>query len=662
MPSKQYLDAADLAVVAAYFVAIVVVGVVASCRSKRDTIQGYFLAGRSMNWFMVGASLFVSNIGSEHFIGLAGSGASGGIGVGAWLLNGPIVIQLLGWIFVPVYIASGICTMPEYLERRFGGKRLRIYLAVLTLILYCLTKISVNLYAGSLFLQQCMGWGLYSSVTILLAVTGVLTVTGGLTMVMYTDSLQAVIMVLGAAYLTIQGFMQVGGYYSMKEQYLQATPNLTYVQQVYNVTMNVTDSCFPKPNPQSFKMFKGINDPKLPLFGFIFGQTPSTLWYWCTDQVIVQRALAARSLSHAQGGTTLAGIIKVLPLYIMVMPGMISRVLYPNDVACVPGKHCLDVCGSEVGCSNIAYPRLVLGIMPSGARGLMMAVMIAALMSDLDSIFNSSSTIFTLDLWKRLRKSASNTELMIVGRLFIVVLVGVSIAWVPIVLQFQAGELFFYILEVSNYISPPIAAIFLTAIFWPRCTEKGAFYGGLIGSALGIARLVAIFLFKPPKCGEADTRPAFLTSLHYMYYAAIIFTVTAIVAVIVSLFAEQPDPDSISRLTYWSRNDPAPIAEEIELKPITEDCQQTQFDVDDPNFDVNDPTDIASSKNETNLCLVFLRACARFICGIKDSAQVAENAVVFPSIKQNRREKLFLRVCLVVSLSVPLSLYIIWSV
>uniref|UniRef100_H2ZK30 Sodium/myo-inositol cotransporter n=1 Tax=Ciona savignyi TaxID=51511 RepID=H2ZK30_CIOSA len=590
---------ADLSVVLVYFLLILIIGIAASCFSRRDTVQGYFLAGRNMNFLMIGASLFVSNIGSEHFIGLAGSGASGGIGVGAWELNALMLLQLLGWIFIPVYIASGICTMPEYLEQRFGGKRLRIYLATLTLVLYCLTKISVNLYSGALFIQQSMGWHLYSSVTLLVCVTALLTVTGGLTVVMYTDSLQAVLMVCGAAYLTIQGFISVDGYYGMKEKYMQATPNITYIQQKYNISVNSSDECFPYPREDSFTMLKGITDDEMPWLGFLLGQTPSSIWYWCTDQVIVQRALAARSLSHAQGGTLVAGFIKILPMYIMVMPGMISRVLFTNEIACVPGEHCYQVCESESGCSNLAYPKLVLRVMPSGARGLMMAVMIAALMSDLDSIFNSASTIFTLDLWKRLRKSATNTELMIVGRLFIILLVGISIAWVPIILQFQGGQLFFYIQEVTNYISPPIAAIFLTAILWKGCTEKGAFYGGLVGSSLGLARLITIFIFKPPKCGEEDTRPSFLSSMHYMYFSAILFFLTICIAVLVSLFTKKSAAENV----------------------------------------------------------------LRFVCGIRNPADSNESSdeVHFPSVAQNPRVKILLHIALLCILGCGVFMYIFWS-
>uniref|UniRef100_H2ZK31 Sodium/myo-inositol cotransporter n=1 Tax=Ciona savignyi TaxID=51511 RepID=H2ZK31_CIOSA len=617
-------------------------------------------------WWYIGASLFVSNIGSEHFIGLAGSGASGGIGVGAWELNALMLLQLLGWIFIPVYIASGICTMPEYLEQRFGGKRLRIYLATLTLVLYCLTKISVNLYSGALFIQQSMGWHLYSSVTLLVCVTALLTVTGGLTVVMYTDSLQAVLMVCGAAYLTIQGtrFISVDGYYGMKEKYMQATPNITYIQQKYNISVNSSDECFPYPREDSFTMLKGITDDEMPWLGFLLGQTPSSIWYWCTDQVIVQRALAARSLSHAQGGTLVAGFIKILPMYIMVMPGMISRVLFTNEIACVPGEHCYQVCESESGCSNLAYPKLVLRVMPSGARGLMMAVMIAALMSDLDSIFNSASTIFTLDLWKRLRKSATNTELMIVGRLFIILLVGISIAWVPIILQFQGGQLFFYIQEVTNYISPPIAAIFLTAILWKGCTEKGAFYGGLVGSSLGLARLITIFIFKPPKCGEEDTRPSFLSSMHYMYFSAILFFLTICIAVLVSLFTKKSAAENLAHLTYWTRND-SYTAADCELKLMKSDnhmkSKKAKSDIQEESHE-DDVSIVQETTEKCGLKSCFYKS-VRFVCGIRNPADSNESSdeVHFPSVAQNPRVKILLHIALLCILGCGVFMYIFWS-
>uniref|UniRef100_H2YMH4 Sodium/myo-inositol cotransporter n=1 Tax=Ciona savignyi TaxID=51511 RepID=H2YMH4_CIOSA len=497
------LDTWDVVTIVLYFVFVIAVGLFAMCRANRGTISGYFLAGRTMLWFPVGASLFVSNIGSEHFIGLAGSGAAIGIATGAWEVNALILIQLLGFVFAPIYITSGVVTMPEYLSKRFGGRRLRVFMAVLSLLLYIFTKVSVNLYSGGLFIQQSLGWNIYLSMIGLILITALLTITGGLAAVIYTDTLQAVLMISGATALTVLSELVGCGY----------------------------------PLNDSFVMLREPTDPNVPWPGFIFGQTPASIWYWCADQVIVQRALAAKSLSHAQGATIFAGLLKILPLFIMVMPGLISRILY---TACVDPAVCYSVCQSESGCSNIAFPRLVLGVMPTGARGLMMSVMIAALMSDLDSIFNSSSTIFTIDIWKRaIRPKCSVREMMLVGRVWVLVMVGLSIAWVPVMLLLQDGQLFLTIQEISGYLSPPIAAIFLLGVFWTRCNEQGAFWGMMAGFVVGIVRMIIVFSFQS-QAGNCLWYHDFITKINFMYYAIIIFMTTIIVAIIVSLFTEKP--------------------------------------------------------------------------------------------------------------------------
>ncbi|XP_077982748.1 sodium/myo-inositol cotransporter-like [Glandiceps talaboti] len=545
MALERRLSGADIGVVVAYFVCILCVGFYAMCRSNRGTVSGYFLAGRTMPFWMVGASLFVSNIGSEHFIGLAGSGAAGGIGVGAWEFNAILLLQLLGWVFLPVYIACGIFTMPQYLSKRFGGQRLRVYFACLSLILYLFTKLSVDLYTGALFIQQSLGWDLYLSIIVLILIVAILTITGGLAAVIYTDTLQAFLMIFGAIALMIMGFIEIGGYDGLVRKYPGAVTNET----VPNTTCHETSK-------HSFTMLRQPSDPDMPWPGFLFGQTPGSIWYWCADQVIVQRALAAKSLSHAQGATLMAGFIKILPLFIMVMPGMISRILEPEAVACVDPDVCYSICQSRAGCTNIAYPRLVLRLMPNGARGLMMAVMIAALMSDLDSIFNSASTLFTIDIYKRIRQKASVKELMIVGRLFVCVMVVVGIAWVPVVKETQGGQVFIYIQEITDYFAPPVAATFLIAILWKRCNEKGAFWGLMAGFVAGVVRLILIFVYRPAhECGEVDTRPPILARVHYMYFAILLFWLTTVVTIIVSLFTPPPEPSKIHRTTFWTRFD-----------------------------------------------------------------------------------------------------------
>lgn len=544
------MEPADIAIVALYFVLVMCIGFFAMWKNNRSTVSGYFLAGRSMTWVAIGASLFVSNIGSEHFIGLAGSGAASGFAVGAWEFNALMLLQLLGWVFVPVYIRSGVYTMPEYLSKRFGGHRIQIYFAALSLLLYIFTKLSVDLYSGALFIQESLGWNLYLSVILLIGMTALLTVTGGLVAVIYTDTLQALLMIIGALTLMIISLTEVGGFEEVKRRYMLATPNITSILLTYNISN--TNSCNVNPKPDSLKMLREPMDEDIPWPGFLLGQTPASVWYWCADQVIVQRVLAAKNIANAKGSTLMAGFLKLLPMFIIVVPGMISRILFVDDIACINPEHCFQVCGSRAGCSNIAYPRLVMNLVPVGLRGLMMAVMIAALMSDLDSIFNSASTIFTLDVYKLIRKSATSRELMVVGRVFVAFMVVISIAWVPIIVEMQGGQMYLYIQEVADYLTPPVAALFLMAIFWKRCNEQGAFYGGMAGFVLGAIRLILAFFYRAPECNQPDTRPGFIKDIHYMYVATGLFWITGFVTVVVSLLTPPPTKEQVRTTTFWA--------------------------------------------------------------------------------------------------------------
>ncbi|XP_035266042.1 sodium/myo-inositol cotransporter [Anguilla rostrata] len=543
------LEAADIAVVALYFVLVVAIGLFAMWKANRSTVNGYFLAGRSMTWVVIGASLFVSNIGSEHFIGLAGSGAASGFAVGAWEFNALLLLQLLGWVFIPVYIQSGVYTMPEYLSKRYGGNRLKVYFAALSILLYVFTRLSVDLYAGALFMHESLGWNLYLSIILLISLTALLTVTGGLLAVIYTDTLQALLMIAGAMSLTIISLVKVGGLEGVRTKYMQATPNVTAILAMSNFTY--TNTCRIHPKPQSLRMLRDPLDEDIPWPGFLLGQTPASIWYWCADQVIVQRVLAAKNIAHAKGSTLMAGCLKILPMFIIVIPGMISRILFADELICISPEHCMQVCGSQAGCSNIAYPRLVMNIMPVGLRGLMMAVMIAALMSDLDSIFNSASTIFTLDIYKMLRKNSTARELMVVGRLFVVFMVVISIAWVPVIIEMQGGQMYLYIQEVANYLTPPVAALFLLGVFWKRCNEAGAFWGGMTGFTLGTTRLILAFIYREPRCDQPDNRPIFIKDIHYMYVAAGLFWISGLVAVVVSLCTPPPSKEQVLTTTIW---------------------------------------------------------------------------------------------------------------
>uniref|UniRef100_A0A3Q0KMC9 Inositol transporter n=1 Tax=Schistosoma mansoni TaxID=6183 RepID=A0A3Q0KMC9_SCHMA len=569
------LNVLDIIVLVIYFAALLGTGIYALFASRRGTVTGYFLAGRFMTWLPVGASLFASNIGSEHFIGLAGSGAAAGIAVGAFELNASILLQLLGWVFLPVYIASGVFTLPEYMKKRYGGERIHMYLALLSLILYIFTKISVNLYSGSLFLTEALKWNTWVSIVLLLFLTGLITVTGGLAAVLYTDTLQFFVMIIGALILAIISYINAGGFGGVLSSYGRAiapinissstdsdliislanvlnTTNYTSLTQLASSPDVPSSLKCSLPPENAFVLLRGINDPEMPWLGFLLGQTPASIWYWCTDQMMVQRVLAAKSLSHAQGATLMAGLIKQLPLFLIVIPGMISRILFPDVIGCKPGPDCYRICGQKSGCSNLAYPKLVINIMPSGLRGLMLAVMLAALISDLTSIFNSASTLFTVDVYMKIRKKAKNMEIMVVSRIFVIVLILLSIAWIPVIQEFQGSQLYIYIQGVSAYLAPPVASVYLCAILNKRTTERGAFYGLMYGLITGLIRLILTIIYHEPVCGEEDNRPWIIKDIHYMYFALFSFITCGLIVCLLSLTEKRLTNEQLCRLTYWT--------------------------------------------------------------------------------------------------------------
>ncbi|NXG34966.1 SC5A1 protein, partial [Dromaius novaehollandiae] len=516
--------------------------------TNRGTVGGFFLAGRSMVWWPIGASLFASNIGSGHFVGLAGTGASSGIATGGYEWNALIFVVALGWLFVPIYIKAGVVTMPEYLKKRFGGKRIQIYLSLLSLLLYIFTKISADIFSGAVFINLAMGLNIYLAIVILLAITALYTVTGGLAAVIYTDTLQTFIMIVGAFILTGFAFSEVGGYDNFVTKYMAAIPsNISYG----NTTID--PNCY-TPRKDSFHIFRDPISGDLPWPGLVFGMSIITLWYWCTDQVIVQRCLSGKNMSHVKAGCIMCGYLKILPMFLMVMTGMISRILYTDVVACVVPEICQRECGTAVGCTNIAYPKMVVELMPNGLRGLMLSVMLASLMSSLTSIFNSASTLFTMDIYTKIRPQAAEKELMLAGRAFMLVLTGVSIAWVPVVQSAQSGQLFDYMQSVTSYLGPPIAAAFLLAIFCKRVNEPGAFWGMLVGLIVGLIRMITEFAYGTGSCVNPSNCPFIICGIHYLYFAIILFGISFIIILVVSLMTK-PIPDvHLHRLCWTLRN------------------------------------------------------------------------------------------------------------
>ncbi|XP_068823616.1 sodium/myo-inositol cotransporter 2 isoform X2 [Capricornis sumatraensis] len=623
---RRTLEAGDIAVLTLYFLFVLVVGLWSTVKTTRDTVKGYFLAGGNMQWWPVGASLFASNVGSGHFVGLAGSGAAAGLSVTAYELNGLFFVLMLSWIFLPIYITGQVTTMPEYLRKRFGGNRIPIILAVLYLFIYIFTKISVDMYAGAIFIQQSLHVNLY------LAIVGLLAVT---------------------ALYTIAGFAAVGGLEGLEEKYFLAMAS----------NRSENSSCG-LPREDAFHIFRDPVTSDLPWPGILFGMSIPSLWYWCTDQVIVQRTLAAKNLSHAKGGSLLAAYLKVLPLFIMVFPGMVSRVLFPDEVACADPEICRKVCSNPAGCSDIAYPKLVLELLPTGLRGLMMAVMVAALTSSLTSIFNSASTIFTMDLWNHLRPRASEKELMIVGRVFVLLLVLVSILWIPVVQASQGGQLFIYIQSISSYLQPPVAVVFIMGCFWKRANEKGAFFGLALGLLLGLVRLILDFIYAQPRCDQLDERPAVVKDVHYLYFSMILSSVTLITVCAVSWFTEPPSKEMVSRLTWSTRHDPVVQKEQVPSAtppPLTLPQNGTpeasgtniQFEMVQENMSKTHSYDTTTKQSKVVKAILWL-------CGVENKGKEQAPSRVDPiivSLEENPLVKTLLDLNLIICISCAIFLW-----
>lgn len=501
----------DWVVVALYFAAVFAVAGWAVWRERKgkaETSTDYFLSGRNVGWFVVGASLFASNIGSEHLVGLAGAGASSGVVLGQYELQASLVLLLLGWLFVPFYIKSGVFTMPEFLERRYSPAS-RWYLSIVSIIAYVLTKISVTIYAGAVVFEALMGISFWTGAFTVVVITGIYTVLGGLRAVLYTDMMQAIVLILGAVAVTIFGLERLGGW----------------------------DVMVQTAQPGFFNMWKPMTDPEFPWTGIAFGAPIIAIWYWCTDQFIVQRTLSARNIDHARRGTILAGFLKQLPLFLFVIPGIVAYALAQRG----------DI---QLASADQALPTLVAAILPVGMRGLVIAGLLAALMSSLSSVFNSCSTLITFDVYKKLNPHASERRLVLVGQVATGVLVVLGILWIPLMSNIS-GELYTYLQSVQGYISPPIAAVFLLGLFWKRLNGTGAIASLVTGFVLGMARLVLEL--------NKDGLSGFLywyADINFMHVTILLFVICAAVLVVVSMLTPAPAEWQVSGLTYGMADQP----------------------------------------------------------------------------------------------------------
>ncbi len=496
----HFLGTIDIIFVILYL--LVIAGVsVWSIRKSKASPTDYFLANRNLGWWVIGASILASNVGSEHIVGLAGTAASSGLVMGHYELHSYIVL-ILGWVFVPFYMRSMVYTMPEFLERRFNAKARRL-LSIIQLLSYVIAKASVTIFAGALVFNAFLGVDFWTGAIILVVITGIYTILGGLHTVMYTEAVQAIILLVGSAVLLFIGLEKVGGW-------------------------NAMIASVPK---EKLNMFRPLSDPDFPWLGILLASPIVGIWYWCTDQHIVQRCLAGKNEKEARRGTIFAAYLKLLPFFIFLIPGLIAVAMVNQGTLTLTDN-------------NAAFPTLVKEIMPIGLRGLLAGGLLAALMSSLASVYNACSTLFTMDIYQKMRPEASGKELVKVGRIATGVVVLLGMAWIPLMGRIS-GTLYQYLQSVQSYLAPPIAAVFLLGVFFKRLNATGAYTAMVVGFIIGIIKLT-LELFQKDLGGVLLD----FATINFLYFCIYLFLFSIVIMVVVSLLTPKPNENQIRGLTF----------------------------------------------------------------------------------------------------------------
>ena len=492
-----------------YFAALIGVAIWV-VRQKNNNTEDYFLAGRNVGWFVIGASIFASNIGSEHVVGLAGTGAEAGMPMAHYELHAWIVL-LLGWLFLPFYMRSGAFTMPEFLEKRFDS-RSRWFLSIFSIIGYVLTKVSVTIYAGGIVVSELMGISFMTGAILTVVITGCYTVLGGMRAVVYTEALQTIVLIAGALIITIMGMNAVGGWAELKSTV----------------------------GSEHFNMWRPPSDPDYPWTGMLFGGTIVGIWYWCTDQYIVQRTLSAADIKIGRRGAIFGAYLKLLPIFIFLVPGMIAFALKQKGML-------------DYEKSNEVFPVLVQYLLPTGLKGLVAGGLMAALMSSLASVFNSSSTLFTVDIFKKMYPKTPEKKLVNIGRWATAVVVILGMLWIPIMEKIGGGVLYNYLQSVQAYIAPPITCVFLLGILWKRVNAQGAIATLFFGLIMATIRIISelIYLDEDGNLIEGATGIfADYADINFAHVAIYLFIACLIVCSVVSKLTPAPSEKQIDGLTF----------------------------------------------------------------------------------------------------------------
>ena len=519
MNSSSIFQTLDWIVLGIYFLILIVVAVWVALQRNKNT-EDYFLAGRNVGWFVIGASIFASNIGSEHVVGLAGTGFSSGTPLAHYELHAWIVL-LLGWLFLPFYMRSGAFTMPEFLEKRFDS-RSRWFLSVFSLFAYVLTKVSVTIYAGGIVVSELLNLDFWIGAIGIVVFTGLYTIIGGLKAVVYTETLQTVVLILGSVIITYLGFQEVGGWNEL--------------------TKTVTEV-----SPDHFNMWRPMNDPDFPWTGLLIGGTIVGIWYWCTDQYIVQRTLAANNIMIGRRGAIFGAYLKLLPILIFLIPGIIAYALTLQNPEMF---NVIDSNGIER--ADRAFPMLVTTLLPVGIKGLVAGGLMAALMSSLASVFNSCSTIFTIDIYKKIKPEKSEKYLVNIGKIATLVIVVLGIAWIPIMEKIGGGVMYQYLQNVQAYIGPPVTAVFLLGILWKRINAEASIVTLSAGLVLLIVRLSSEIYFQSEISSGIVVDSVFFefATINFSHMAIFIFVFSALLCVTVSILTDEPDYSRIKGLSF----------------------------------------------------------------------------------------------------------------
>ena len=491
-------------------------------RQKEDDTADYFLAGRDATWLAIGASIFASNIGSEHLVGLAGAGAESGMAMAHWEMHGWLIL-ILGWFFVPFYARSGVFTMPEFLEKRYNPHA-RSFLSIISLVSYVLTKVAVTVYAGGVVFKDVfdidyvrfMGWEIdffWIAAFGLVIITGLYTAFGGMKAVLYTSVLQTPILLFGSIAILVIGLVKIGGWGEMME-IVRAQPANEFGDSMAS-------------------LIRSKNDPEFPWTGVLLGSAIIGFWYWCTDQFIVQRVLSGRDQKQARRGTIFGAYLKLTPVFIFLIPGMIAFALAKTGQI-------------ELASNDAAFSTLVKELLPKGFTGIVVGGILAALMSSLASLFNSSAMLFTIDFYKKYKKDASEKHYVTVGRIATVVIVLLGMAWIP-VMQKIGSVLYEYLQDVQSLLAPGIAAVFLLGVISKKTTSKAGIWGLVVGFVLGMFRLLLKVIYSDG--GSGFLYDVFVAP-NWLHYEIVLFVLVMVVMVVISYFTEKPTAEKVQGLVF----------------------------------------------------------------------------------------------------------------